>query len=502
MQLRTTLALGSVMLAGALAACSQGETSPGAAGGRDAALGGSGGSGAHVTPISGSASIAGSYPAAGGTGASGAATAGATTSSGGATPGASGSTGTSSGGLFGGGTGDFPTLDLPIALPDAAPAKPCPAGSVISKLSSPTLYSWPGAVFSSAPLSGQGESHAPRRLEVAVTSGDEPVAGCEVRFRAAPGQGWGHGNAKVTDAQGKLYGYWTAGQPGAATISAAIALEGGGESSVDFSGTVSDHESRTDSVHLYYDVDSSYSELKVRVTPLSAPPATYYSALNWRDSYAGIQFDGKTTIVIFSVWDAGGEKAKVADPGACNSVVDFGGEGTGTSCRLRLPPATNGSVAGLPDDYRLELGNTYELYLSMASSPSGGTAHTVTFTDLTRGIGPISLGTQTTGSAFTGGGHASAFVEEWTEHGSCLSNTRAVLYHGVRAKVGGSWRDITSASFSPNYIKSNNEVCANYLATTLEQTWLMSSGGSEYVGRPYVPGDAAFTKPQPALELP
>jgi hypothetical protein len=44
----------------------------------------------------------------------------------------------------------------------------------------------------------------------------------------------------------------------------------------------------------------------------------------------------------------------------------------------------------------------------MAESSSGGTAHTLTFSDLTRGIGPLDLGTQTTGSAFTGGGHASA----------------------------------------------------------------------------------------------
>lgn len=223
---------------------------------------------------------------------------------------------------------------------------------------------------------------------------------------------------------------------------------------------------------------------------------------NWTDSYAGIQFDDDTTTVIFSVWDAGDEKAQISDPGLCNAMVGFAGEGTGTSCRFKLPPSKHGAIAGLPDDYTLEVGNTYELHLSMAASASGGTAHTLTFSDLTRGIGPLSVGTQTTGTAFTGGGHASAFVEEWTPHGSCLSNARSVLYRGTRAKIGGAWQDVTSASFSPNYLADNNEICSNYLATSLESTWLMSSGGSDYVGRPFVPGDDAFKKPQPALVLP
>lgn len=497
MQLPAGLAF--ILAAAALAqlSCSPTEAPPDA--GRDAGPGSAGaplgGVGGGVAPNAGSASIVGSSAASAGKGTNGSAEGGAGGASG-------GGSGTGNGGLFGSGLGNFPKLDLPVQLPEPTPAVPCPAGSVITKTSTPSLYSWPGTVFSSSPLSGQGQNHAPAKLQVSVTNGGQPVSNCEVRFHAATGQGHGFGASKTTDQQGKLYGYWTAGASGAATISAVIALEGGGQSKVDFTGTVSDHDTRTDSVHLDYDVDSSYSEIDVRVTPLSGPPATYYSALNWRDSYAGFQFDGQTTMVIFSVWDAGGEKAQIINQGACNVTVGFGGEGTGTSCRLRLPPSEHGAIAGLPDDYMLELGNTYELSLSMAASPSGGTAHSMTFRDLTRGIGPISIGTQTTGTAFSGGGYASAFVEEWTEHGDCLSNTRAVLFHGVRAKVGGSWRDIRRASFSPNYIPSNNEICGNYLATTLQETWFISSGGSDYVGRPYAPSDEAFEKPQTALELP
>ncbi len=420
-----------------------------------------------------------------------------------ASAGAGGSAGaTGSGGLFGGDEGKFPTINLPVALPEPAAAAPCPTGSTLQKLNPAALYSWPGTVFGSAALTGQGENHAPAKLQLQVTKGGQPVPGCEVRFRAADGNGWGFGASKATDQQGNLYGYWTAGKSGNASISAVIALEGGGDSKVDFSGTVAEHASRTDSVHVYYDVNGSYTEFKVRITPLSAPPATYYSALNWQDAYAGIQFDGDTSLVIFSVWDAGSEKAKITDPGACNAMVGFGGEGTGTSCRLKFPPSKNGAVAGLPNDYHLEVGNTYEIYSTMAKSASGGSANTLSFTDLTRGIGPISLGTQTTGTAFKGGGYASSFVEEWTEHGSCLSNSRSVLYHGQRAKVGGTWQDIKTGSFNPNYIKTNNEVCSNYLLAGVDNTFLMSSGGAQYVGRPFVPGDSAFKNPVTVLELP
>ena len=487
----------------AFGACSPAETGSGDRSTEPAS------SGAGNTAVNGGSSQAGAgAPSVSGSNAGGSDTLGgsgnvAGSAAGMATAGTSGTAGNtaSSGGLFGGNEGKFPTLQLPVPLPAATAAASCPAGSVIQKVGSPTLHSWPGTVFGSAPLSGQGENHAPTKLQVRVTKDDQPVAGCEVRFRAAADNGWGFGASKVTDQQGNLYGYWTAGKAGQNGLSAVIALEGGGESAVSFSGSVAEHESRTDSVHLYYDVDDSYTEFKVRITPLTAPPATYYSALNWQDSYAGIQFDGDTTTVIFSVWDAGGEKAKITDEGACNALVGFGGEGTGTSCRFKLPPSKHGAIAGLPSDYRLEPGNTYELHLSMASSPNGGTAHSLTFTDLTRGIGPISVGTQTTGTAFKGGGHASSFVEEWTEHGDCLSNTRAVLYHGQRAKVGGSWQDLQSASFSPNYITTNNEVCGNYLARELDGTFLMSSGGKDYVGRPFVPGDNAFKKPFPSLQI-
>ena len=107
-----------------------------------------------------------------------------------------------------------------------------------------------------------------------VTKGGQPVSGCEVRWVAAIGNGWGFSGDPKTDMGGRLYGYWTAGNVGAGKIAATIALEGGGESHVEFSGTVASQESRTDSVHLNYDVDGSYTEFKVQVTPETNPAST------------------------------------------------------------------------------------------------------------------------------------------------------------------------------------------------------------------------------------
>ncbi len=398
-----------------------------------------------------------------------------------------------------------PLEPLPTEPEDSA--MPCPNDAHLVRLSPPGYYSWPGTVFGSVQPTGNGENHAPKPLDVRVeTESGLPVEGCEVRFVAGPEEGWAFSAQPTTDAQGELYGYWTAGSPGQNSVDAVIKREDGTESRVTFEGTVLDHQSRTNSVHVNYPVDGAYTEVKIRITPMEAGPATYFSALNWKDSYAGIQFDenaneGVRTLVLFSVWDAGGQKAAIDDAGLCNKTVGFGGEGTGTSCRLIFPPQNHGSIAGLPDDYMLELGHTYELHLT--TGPSGGrTANTLTFTDVTRGIGPLSLGTQSTGTPFAGGGYVSSFVEEWYPHGSCLSATRAVYYHGLQYRVGAAeWQQVNQATFSPGYLSTNNEVCGNYLAQAEGDKWFISSGGSKYVGRPFVPNDPYFPKYQSPMVL-
>ena len=189
--------------------------------------------------------------------------------------------------------------------------EPCPAGTTIEAISSGSYYAQPGVVFPSAPITGNGENHAPKKLEIKTSRNGQAVAECKVRWLAEAGNGWAFAAEPHTDAQGINYAYWTAGDTGTNLVRATIDLDDGSSQSVAFSGEVSNASSRTDSVWLTYDVDSSYDAFKIRITPRSGPANTYYSALNWRDSYAGIQFvDAQTTMVLFSVWDAGGEKAK------------------------------------------------------------------------------------------------------------------------------------------------------------------------------------------------
>ena len=205
------------------------------------------------------------------------------------------------------------------------------------------------------------------------------------------------------------------------------------------------------------------------------------------------------SMVIFSVWDAGGAKAAVTDRGACNSVLGFGGEGTGTSCRLRFPPSQNGAVAGLPSEYMLKVGDTYELYLTMRANGSG-TAHTLSFRDVTNNIGPISLGTQTTGTPFQGG-RFERFVEEWASHGSCLSAGRSVEYHDLQAKMVVPGDLSRPAALVPTTSTPTTRSAAT-TSPKFDGSIFMSSGGSDDVGRPYVPGNSKFAKTQPALTLP
>jgi hypothetical protein len=344
-------------------------------------------------------------------------------------------------------------------------------------------------------------SYDPQKISVKVTSGGAPVSGCEVAFETEPGNGWVFADSAVTDADGVVSGYWTAGDEAAQSARAFITLEGGGTSEATITGSASPSpRTRSNSIHLSYDVPESYTEFKLQVTPLTAPESTYYSTLNWTGAYGGIQFDGDTTKVIFSVWDTGGKSSLITDDGVCNETVQFGGEGTGTSCRLIFPPSEHGAIAGLPNDYELVAGDTYETHLVVTHpSDCGGvcTDYTFTFTDVTRGLGPISLGTQRymeNVSPYW----ASSFVEDWWDQpgDDCISaGARTAYFHDVQARIGGTWTTIRDASFSPNFKPDNHEICANYEGSVASGKFLMSSGGDEHVGPPLFGDDVDLTLP-------
>ncbi len=422
----------------------------------------------------------------------------ADTTSGGATSatGGSGAGGSSSGGAggdVGGSGGGGGRVD---------PQAPCPAGSELSATDTDAGYAEFGSVFSSTPYERDVEgTHNPKALVVEVKSAGAAVAGCEVRWETAAGHGWVFPNGTVTDAEGRIRAFWTSGDQESQSADARIEVEGGAAQTVTFSGEAwPSARTRTDSVHVLYDVPDAYTEFKVRVTPMSGPQSTYYSTLNWPGAYGGIQFDdygGPITKVLFSVWDIdANNKAEITDPGDCNELVGFGGEGTGTSCRLLLPPSEHGPIPGLPDDYMLQPGDTYETHLVITYPADCPTCsdYTFTFTDVTRGLGPISLGTQRYKENVQPW-YGSGFVEDWWDEPGdhCLnSDTRTAYFHDLQAKTATGWQPITSASFNAVYLEWNHEICANYFFGVEDGKFLVSSGGTELVSRPIIEGDPDF----------
>ncbi len=70
---------------------------------------------------------------------------------------------------------------------------------------------------------------------------------------------------------------------------AGIKVEGAANQTVTFSGKATpDPRTRTDSVHISYEVPGAYTELKVQVTPVTGPASTYYSTHNWAGAYGGV----------------------------------------------------------------------------------------------------------------------------------------------------------------------------------------------------------------------
>ena len=366
----------------------------------------------------------------------------------------------------------------------------CPIGSSISGTVTDSIYANPGVVFSDD--SNLPDNHNPQAIQFRVTLDGSPLEGCEIRFEIEDGNGWFFPAFRQTNNNGDLHGYWTAGSIiGDQTMSAYITWSSGERRYLNISGEVTDTSTRTNSIHLNYEPSGEYEEFSIRATPGTGPLATYYSTINWAGSYGGIQFDGDTTKVLFSTWDTNGMDAEIIDDGSCNVVHDFGGEGTGVSCRLILPPSVHGSIPGLPDDYMLVPGDTYETSIQISDCGTNCQDYSFFFTDITRGLGPISLGTQRYKSDLINN-WASSFVEEWLPHGNCLSAERSVLFHDIKAKVNGEWEYFDQARFTPNYIPSNNEICANYYAEGTEDGFQLSSGGDRLVGQPRISGDSYF----------
>jgi hypothetical protein len=388
--------------------------------------------------------------------------------------------------------GGSATISAAGSSAGAAPAREtrCPAGSLLTALTPSAGTARYGTVFGNTLYQNKSpSSYQPQKLTLQVTRGGGVVPDCAISFTTDPGNGWVFPDAESTDEQGKLSAYWTAGNRSNQVTTAGILLEDGSSSLARITGTaLPSDETRSDSIHFRSSVSDSYTEYEVQVTPLTAPPTTYYETQGWQGAYGGIQFNRDRSQVIFSVWNVGAQSAELRDRAACNQIVAFSGEGSGTSCRLSFPPSAHGSVPGLPSDYMLRPGDTYKTHLRVSYPSDCGycTDYSFDFTDVTRGFGPISLGTQRYMAKAVLHDN-DVFVEDWSSSAGddCISaGARSAYFHDMRALVQGVWQPVQSGSFSPNFVPDNNEICANYFAGVDAGRLLLSSGGDSRVGPP------------------
>jgi len=373
----------------------------------------------------------------------------------------------------------------------------CPTGSSISGTVADSIYANPGVVFSDD--SNLPDDHNPQSIQFQVNLDGSPLEGCEIRYEIEDGNGWFFPAHRQTNNNGGIHGYWTAGPIiGDQAMSAYITWPTGEKRYLNITGEVSDVTLITASIHAKYQFSGEFEEFSILATPATAPRGTFYKTLGANGAYGGIQFvNSDTTMIIFSTWDVGGRDAQIVNNGSCNEIVGFSGEGTGVSCRIRLPPSTYGDVADLPDDYMLVTGHTYQTSIEIQDCGTNCQAYTFIFEDITRGFGPISLGTQRymSDSINTRG---SVFVEDFYRLGNCVegyqgeSSERSILYEDARALVDLEWENDPELQFSAVYGGWPEEICSNYYAERTESGILMSSGGVRLVGPPIIADDSYF----------
>lgn len=438
------------------------------------------------------------------------------------------------------------TAPTPDTSLDIAPGADCGEGATLAWDEPVPQQARFGSVFSTT-LYQQDvvTSHRPEPVRVTLTRNGEPLIGCSVTWLAVGAASFVFPIDERTDANGEAEAWWVAGDVEAPALRASV----NGASSIEIEGIAAPSErTRTNSMHMSYDTGGTYDEIKVRVTPLTGPGTTYYSTLNWPGAYTGIQFvnepaedvlcgghraetcaecpDGNgaawcngecewvadtcvpgptsgviETRVLFSVWDTSEDagNAELIDVGATNVQTGFGGEGTGTSARMMLPPSVYGAIPGLPDDYTLQVDHTYETHLvvSFPEACESCTDYTVYFSDLTRELGPISLGTQRYADRVAPW-YASSFVEDWVDAPGdhCMNTgTRTAYFHDIELRRDGDWQTLTTATASAIYRPDNHEICSNYGYGADERGFWLSAGGAERVSPPLHLGGAAVRLP-------
>lgn len=200
-------------------------------------------------------------------------------------------------------------------------------------------------------------------------------------------------------------------------------------------------------------VSTRYS---IDLTPLADPRGTYYAAIQWDGGYTGLQrsgshYDRQLQSSVWDVEDGDGSPRVVLQTGAGVHCQTFGGEGTGTACRLNYP---------------WEVGSTYRFEVT-EEDMNGGSTMTLHVTDLESGerrlVGTLRIARRVNMRSF------GTFVEDFWMHGEhCLAQeVRSVAIRRAMAMVDGEWEQLTEARLSRHprdFMNPGTPACANQAA--------------------------------------
>lgn len=348
--------------------------------------------------------------------------------------------------------------------------KDCENGAVITAITPNAGFARVGSVFSKTlyqPSDTEpNTTHQPQKIQVQVTQNGKGLAGCNVAWIPKQGEqsGWVFPDAAVSDSNGYVSAWWTAGTATSQSLDVSIQQRDGAIKSTMILGSATPHATRANSIHLSWSTPK-WDKFSAEVTPITWEPTTYYEVIGINGGYTGIQ----SHQLLFSLWDVNGVSPVVIDKGT-SKCSNFGGEGTGIKCETPFIPKTN---------------VTYRFEMEVADAPAATQDYTVFFTDTSSNVRQ-KLATMRLPRPQTNSG-AYGFVEDWsTEGSSCIDNKPRAAYFGnvkYLDQATGTWVNVTKASGTAVYTPSHNEVCSNYSHTVEAGRFKLSTGGTS-VGQP------------------
>jgi hypothetical protein len=392
-------------------------------------------------------------------------------------------------GCGGGGGSAAPVAAIvpPVVVAEVSAPRPvtkdCENGAVITALTPNAGTARIGSVFSKTLYmpsdTDPNETHQPQKITVQVTRDGKALAGCNVAWipKQSDVSGWVFPDSLVTDSNGNVSAWWTAGSGSAQSLDVSIQQKDGTIKSSTITGTAFPHSTRANSIHIGWKTPV-WDQFSAEVTPITWEPTTYYEVIGFNGGYTGIQ----SHQLLFSLWDVNGVSPQVIDKGI-SRCSNFGGEGTGIKCESAFVPKTNVS-------YRFEL--------EVASAPENKQDYSVYFTDTsdTSSSARKKLATMRLPRPQSNSG-AYGFVEDWsTEGANCLDNKPRSAYFGnvkYLDHATGKWEAVKSANGTAVYTPGHNEVCSNYQHVVEGNRFKLSTGGVA-VGAPLnMPGGSRVT---------